>query len=110
MEESNFPRKSSCGSATDLILGRRGMMPPVIYIPLIKALSTQDFAFHSRGRPVSLEANEQVAHHFLLPTLPHLFRTKTLHLSSSPYVQRDQDHWSPEGEAGTQTGGSWYLL
>lgn len=64
--------ESSCGLATDLILRRRGVMPPVIYIPLTEALFTQDFAFHSRGRPVGLESNEQLAHHFLFPTLPGL--------------------------------------
>ena len=110
MEQSDSPRKSSCGLATDLIFGRRGMIPPVIFIPLTKALFTQDFAFHSRGRPAGLKSNEQLAHHFLFPTLPSLLRTNMLNLSSSPYLQRDQDNLSPEGEAGTRTGvpGSYF--
>lgn len=36
MEEGNFPRKSSCGLATDLTLGSRGVMPHVISIPVTK--------------------------------------------------------------------------
>lgn len=75
-------------------------MPLVIYMPLTKALFTQDFALHSRGRPVGLESNEQLAHHFLFPTLPHLLRTNMLNLSSSPYLPRDQDNLSPGRGAG----------
>lgn len=43
MEERNFPRKSSCGLATDWSLRSRRLMPPGIYTSLTKALFTHDF-------------------------------------------------------------------